>query len=365
MDTPIESACWRALACSEAPASLCVSAACYRFAENIGIVPMVVAELKFREVERKIFLADVMISANDSALQQSPKGIKIGSVNLATYILAFVVIDSLMPEAFAAKAAIARVLIGSYKLNPVANGFADESFQCFRIGIFNNLADDVALAADRSDDASLAGADAAGDMRPLLPMAIFVFAANEGLIYFDNAHKLTELGILHGSAEPMTHIPSCRIGRADLPLYLLGANAFLGIEYLPEHFKPNLKWILRILEDRPDVERKTVGIAASAFGIRALPLPRQSNVVNCLRFPASRAAYYAIRPAPKEQIFTAGFIVRKGRHQLPERHHVSEHRAPESVRQVLYNSPDQSGHRRILPGKNGSERNREIREYAR
>src|SRR5208337_2706791 len=105
----------------------------------------------------------------------------------------------------------------------------------------------------------------------------------------------------------------------------------------PEHFKPSFKRILGVLKNGPDVERKAIGVAAPTFRIRTFPLPRQSNVVNRLGFTATRAAHYAVGPTAKEQIFAAGFIVRKGGHQLPERHHVSEHSAPLSIRQVIYN----------------------------
>jgi hypothetical protein len=45
---PTESACWRAIACSEAPASLRASASGPRYclSENIGFATVVVTELK-------------------------------------------------------------------------------------------------------------------------------------------------------------------------------------------------------------------------------------------------------------------------------------------------------------------------------
>jgi len=314
--------CWRAVAYSEARANQCASAASYRFAKDVRIVAMVMPELKFSQVERQILLADVMISPNDPAFQKRPKGIEIRGVNFAANILALVMVDCFVPKALAAEASIACVLIGRYKLHSVTDSLADESLKRFCSRIFDNSADHIALTADSSNNASLAGADATGNVRPFLPVAILVFATDKGLIDFDNAHKLTELGILHGSTEPMAHIPSGRIGRSNLPLNLFGADALFGIEHLPKNLKPHFERVFRVLEDGPDVDRKAIGVAAPAFAIRAFPLPRQSNVVDRLRFAASRAAHCAIRPSAEEQIFAACFVGRKSGHQLPERHHV-------------------------------------------
>jgi hypothetical protein len=71
--TPIEPACWRALACSEARASYCASAASYRLSKDVFVVPIVESELELREVQQQIFFAHVMISADNSALQSDQK----------------------------------------------------------------------------------------------------------------------------------------------------------------------------------------------------------------------------------------------------------------------------------------------------
>ncbi len=46
------------------------SAPCYRGAEDVGIVAIVVPKLELRDVERKIFAADLMETAHDAALQR-------------------------------------------------------------------------------------------------------------------------------------------------------------------------------------------------------------------------------------------------------------------------------------------------------
>ena len=53
------------------------SASCYRLAKNVGILAVVEAKLKLIQVQRQIFLAHVVISANDSTLEQRPKRIEV------------------------------------------------------------------------------------------------------------------------------------------------------------------------------------------------------------------------------------------------------------------------------------------------
>jgi hypothetical protein len=85
MEIPTESACWRQDACSEASASYHASAACYRLAENIGFMAIIEPELKLREVQRQIFLADIVIRPNNSALEQRPERINRLRMDFAAY----------------------------------------------------------------------------------------------------------------------------------------------------------------------------------------------------------------------------------------------------------------------------------------
>src|SRR5260370_37118678 len=94
--TLIEPTRWRALACSEASASYYASAASYGFSKDVGVLAVVKTELKLREVQRQIFLADVMIGSNHSALEQAPKVFQIVSMHFAAHILARAMADRFM-----------------------------------------------------------------------------------------------------------------------------------------------------------------------------------------------------------------------------------------------------------------------------
>jgi hypothetical protein len=291
-----------------------------RCPEHIGIIAMVMTELELREVERKVLFADVVVGANDSALEQRPEAFDRVGVDRATNILAFAVAYGLMLEPIFQEA-ITGVFVSGNQFNLVAHSLPDEAIQRCRVSALDYLADDVSLAANGSDDADLIAHFPATDMRTLLPMAVLVLAANEGFVHLDDAHQLRELRILHRGAQAMAHIPSGRIGRSNLSLNLLGTDALLGIKHLPEHFKPDFERILRVLKNGSDVKREAISVAAPAFSIRALPLPRQRNVVNRFGLAATRTQHSPVWPAPKEQILFASIIRRKIRHQLPKRHH--------------------------------------------
>src|SRR6266851_9618581 len=59
---------------AEAPASSDASASCYRFPKDVGVLAIVVAELKLRKVQGQILLAHMMECSHDAALQERPEG---------------------------------------------------------------------------------------------------------------------------------------------------------------------------------------------------------------------------------------------------------------------------------------------------
>ena len=44
-----------------------------RCAENVGVMPIIVAELKLGHVQRQILAADFVVAAHDAALNQRPE----------------------------------------------------------------------------------------------------------------------------------------------------------------------------------------------------------------------------------------------------------------------------------------------------
>ena len=88
MATPTASipARWPRLSLAETVASDRVSAACYRGPRNIDVLPIVIAELKFRDVQRQILAAYFVEAAHDAALQERPETIDRLSMDSAVNI---------------------------------------------------------------------------------------------------------------------------------------------------------------------------------------------------------------------------------------------------------------------------------------
>src|SRR5665213_651698 len=105
------SARWHRFRLAETDASDHASAACYRRTKNIGVIPVVVAELKLRNVQRKILFADLVERAHDSPLKQRPEAINRLRVDGTKNVFTRAVADNAM-RILLADVVIAAVVIG-------------------------------------------------------------------------------------------------------------------------------------------------------------------------------------------------------------------------------------------------------------
>ena len=62
---------------AEDVSSAASSASGYDLREDVGILPVVMTEREFCQVQRQILFADVVIRADDATLQQTPKAFQI------------------------------------------------------------------------------------------------------------------------------------------------------------------------------------------------------------------------------------------------------------------------------------------------
>jgi hypothetical protein len=330
--TSIALAFW--LSGAEAPASSVASASCYSCAKNVCVLAIVVPELELREVQRQVFLTDMVVVANDSALQEAPKVLDIVRMNLAAYILASAVADCFVREAYRVQMGIATPFIGRYKVDFVAHSLAHEAIEGHGVRLLDNLADYVALPRDGSDHCSFSAQ--ASDVLPFIPVAILVFTVDAGFVDFDDAHELREFSVLHRSPESMAEIPRGRIGRSNLALDLFRADAFLRVQDAPQNLEPRAERIVSVLENRPCDDREAIARFAA---LGALPVPRTPLQVVNLIIPATRAFHNAIQPTAIFQILFAGVFVRKRRHQFTQGHHAMKNSSDLKLCQVLDNYP--------------------------
>jgi hypothetical protein len=125
---------------------------------------------------------------------------------------------------------------------------------------------------------------------------------------------LPKVWVFHGGAQAMAHIPRCFVRSApDLALNLESAHALLGIEHLPEHFKPDLQRKFGVLTDRPANDAETI-----VFARFAEPMKRPRVQLVDRGIAAFRTADNAVPPTVFHQELLAGFVRREGFHQFSE-----------------------------------------------
>jgi hypothetical protein len=150
-------------------------------------------------------------------------------------------------------------------------------------------------------------------------VAVLVFTAHIGFVYFDDAHEFLELGIGQSGAQAMAHEPRCPIGAGtDHPMDLKRADALLAGEHQIQNLKPNEQLIIRVLKNRPADDTKAIVLT-----ILTQPMERPRVELVDGGVAASRALN-AIRPAAVSQVLLAGIFVRKELIKLRKRHLANE-----------------------------------------
>src|SRR6266540_4961038 len=148
------------------------SASRNRRPENVRILAVIVAELKFRNIQRHIFAADFVERADDAALEDRPEAFdRVGMygadhdrvlfvVGHAFHILTLGMVDGSVRE-FAVQVLIANPAIGAEQADLVRNGLANEFGKRVSAHVLNDASHDIALTPHGANDRSFAGTDAA------------------------------------------------------------------------------------------------------------------------------------------------------------------------------------------------------------
>jgi hypothetical protein len=186
------------------------SATPYRGSKDVRVVPIVISEFEFCNVQRQIFAADLVEATHDAALQQRPEAIDSLRVDNAIDILLFGVDNEFVIEGIF-QVSIAGMFIGSDQANFFGHGLPHEGVESLGIGAVDYAGDDITLAADRADDRNFAGTFAAARSIPLVPMPVVSLAANVGFVNLDNSHQLAEFRIGEARANAVAHVMGGRI----------------------------------------------------------------------------------------------------------------------------------------------------------
>lgn len=295
----------------------CVSAPTYGGSEDVRVVPIVVPEFEFRNIERQIFAADLVIGPDHAALDERPEAFNRIGVDRSNDVLANGMIHGLVRET-ALQPLISGVGVCAEQAHAIGNGLTDEGFKREPIGVLDNAGDHIAFALDRADDWRLARVTATARSAFFIPMPVLVATAYVAFINLDDPDQLTELRVLKASAYAMRHVEGCSV-RADPhdALDLEGTDALFGGQHHMDDAKPGPQSDICVLKDRSDQHREA--ITASLGAPRALPMEWPVSDRVDLIVVTARAAD-AFGPAPINQIRLASVVSREPRLELRDGH---------------------------------------------
>jgi hypothetical protein len=306
---------------AETVASSHVSAPCYGAPEDVRVVPVIESERELIEVQRQIFLADVVIGADDSALEQRPERFNRVRMNQAANVLAVRMPNDKVRHAVwpLAYQPITGMLIGRDQFDFARDSVAHELIKGRSIRVRDHLTNDIALSSDCSDDWNLSSRSALTS-ETILHVAIGKLSADVGFVHFNYAHQLPELRVLQGRAQAMAHVESRLVRTSpNHAMDLKCADALFGSEHQVQNFEPYQERIFRILVNRSRDEREAIGVTAPAISVGTFPMPRLRKAVDVIRSLAARA-FNALRPAMLSEISPASIFVREKTVELAHRH---------------------------------------------
>jgi hypothetical protein len=296
-----------------------ISAPTNRRSENVGVVAVVIPELKLRNVKRQIFCANLVERANHAAFQDRPKTfnrIRVDRADNGMFgIFALGVINDAV-RITVVKATICGVVVSAEQANAIGYGFFDEIFNRVAFNVFNDASNNVALALHSTDHDFLA------ETAPLIvsafiPMAVLILAANIGFVYFDDAAKLG-FRFDQCSADFVAHgVGRAVATEAKHALNLKGAHPLLAGQHQMGDAEPITQRFIRVLKNGASNVRKAITRIRRA--LIALPLVFHSPDRKDLWVAAARTMN-AIGPAALHQIRLAGFFVRERRVELGDGH---------------------------------------------
>jgi hypothetical protein len=304
---------------AEHDASASYSAACYEQIEHIGLFPVIMPERELGEVERQIFLRNVVKASYDATLQQGPKRIDVLSMNDPAHVLALTMLYGFVFVRIA-QIAIAVCLVRSDEINLVAYRLAYEAIKCRRVGGIDHFADNVAFARYGGNYRNLAGSAFSIRADAFTAVLVLFLTTYERLIDLDNTHQFLELFIIHRSADARAHVPDRLVAGLVVEhgaLDLKGAHTLLRVQHQEADRKPSLERVLGVFKHSAGNQREPITLLSALV---TLPVPSARKLVHLIGV-ASRALDLTVWPAMLKQEQFAGFFVRKKLVQIAQLDH--------------------------------------------
>jgi hypothetical protein len=279
-----------------------------RRAKNIGIAAIAVAELKLRDVQRQIFATYSVVASHDTALNQRLEALNRIGVNRADYVLSGPMVYGTV-RIFAAKMVIDLISVSAKQADFFGNGFLHEFIDRRAVDTQHDARNDIAFALHGTDDGRFVLVVAATSRATtLVPVAVFILAADIGFVHFNDAAKLIDVLDKCGS-DFVAHEPGGFVGtKAHIAHDLQGTHALFGSQHQMRDFKPVAQRLICVLENcSGDMREPITGIGGALI---ALPTPRPVRQLVRIDRAAARAPD-AIGPAASYEVSAASFFIRK------------------------------------------------------
>jgi hypothetical protein len=303
-----------------------------RCSKNVTVEPIIISELKLRDIQRHVFGAYLMERADDAALEDAPKPFNRLGVDGADNVLMLGMINGCVRISFV-ETLVANPLIGAKQTYFFRDGLIDESDQGCGADVIDNARDHVTLAAHSASDNRFAGCGRTGLEVALNPMPVLGFAADEGFVNFHNAAKLG-FRFDQSRADFVAHgMRRTVAAEAHDTLNLEGANSLLAGQHQMGDAEPLAERLVRVLKDRARDMREAITRVRSA--LVALPLEGHRPDRKDLWIATARANH-PIRPAPRYQVRLASIFVRERRFELSDGHLMNWSRSAGHLASPIY-----------------------------
>jgi hypothetical protein len=266
---------------------------------NAGIL----AEIKLSQIAVKVLCVDVLIDANQTALQDRKETFERVGVYVIPYPFELGMVHS--------------VMAGNRGELVAGSGIGHEA--AFVVHVLANDADsrlmveegraDIAATFHKAHDNRVVGL-AAEASRPLglAGSRQFGFISLNDLA---SAAKRANRAIgSHGKANAMAKMPSGFHAAAKDALKLAGRYAFLGRTKQVDGLKPQVQGQMAILKDRAHANRKRLAADVALAKASAGRLASQASNLGCISI-AAMGARRSIRPKLGFDVFEGGFLVVK------------------------------------------------------
>jgi hypothetical protein len=276
--------------------------------KNIGVLAVIVSELKLSDIERHVLAADLVERPDDTALEYRPEALNRVRVDRADNIFMRGVIDDFVLRKNLIEVLIANPMIGNQEADFVRDGLAYKTGESRGADVLDHTGDNATFATDRTSDDGLARSGAASAVTTTPIMPVLCFAADESFINFDNASEFFKIPVSECRADAVTHVPSSFVrAEAHEAVNLKGAHALLAGQHQVDHAEPVAKRFIRVLKDRPGDVGKAIALGGAFL---ALPMPFAGRQV-VDGFIATTRASNPIRPAPRDQIGPTSIFIRE------------------------------------------------------